>query len=118
MVPRKMLAGGFCLRGTAVIALTAVALLAGGCSRAIDGTPVATPGEAGIGAGAALLETTCREYVPMGQSGRREVMVAIGEAGNRLVAANPDLWAGVAAALCTFADPSAPVKDVVTGGVR
>ena len=113
MVPKKMLPGK-----TAVLVAAALVMLLGGCSRPIDGTPVAAPGEVGMGAGADLLETTCREYVPMGQSGRREVMVAIGEAGNRLVAANPDLWAGVAAALCTFADPSAPVKDVVTGGVR
>ena len=35
-----------------------------------------------------------------------------------MVATNPDLWVGVAAALCTFVDPSAPVKDVVTGGMR
>ncbi|MCB9410672.1 hypothetical protein [Mycolicibacterium sp.] len=113
MVPRKVLPAK-----AGVLAVAALMILLGGCSRPIDGTPVAAPGEVGMGAGADLLETTCREYVPMGQSGRREVMTAIGEAGNRLVATNPDLWAGVAAALCTFADPSAPVKDVVTGGVR
>jgi hypothetical protein len=54
----------------------------------------------------------------MGQSERRDVIVAIGEDGNKVVAANPDLWVGVAAALCNFVDPSAPVKDVVTGGMR
>ncbi|MGI9124545.1 MAG: hypothetical protein ACR2JM_07310 [Mycobacterium sp.] len=97
----------------------AVALVVGGCSRAIDGNPVATPGQAGTGAGGtALLNTTCREYVAMPDGQRRQVITAIGENGNQLVATNPDLWTGVAAALCTFADPSAPVKDVVTGGFR
>jgi hypothetical protein len=106
-------------RRTTAALLTAAVLCAGGCSRAIDGTPVATPGQAGTGSGgAALLSTTCREYVGMRESARRDVIVAIGEAGNQLVATNPDLWVGVAAALCTFADPGAPVKDVVTGGIR
>jgi len=96
-----------------------VALAAGGCSRAVDGTPVATPGQAGIAIGGAdLLETTCREYAAMGTAARREVIVAIGEDGNQLVAGNPDLWVGVGAALCTFAAPSAPVRDVLTGGFR
>jgi hypothetical protein len=54
----------------------------------------------------------------MNSSARREVIAAIGADGNDLVATNPDLWAGVAAALCTFASPSAPVRDVVTGGIR
>ena len=99
------------LRRTAVIAVTAAAVLgAGGCSRAIGGTPVAAPGEVGV---AALLSTTCRK-----DGARRDVIAAIGQDGNKLVAANPDLWVGVAAALCTFVDPGAPVKDVVTGGVR
>ena len=106
-------------RTTVGLLAVAVVLAAGGCSRAIDGSPVATPGQAGIGlGGAALLETTCREYVAMGSAARREVIVAIGEDGNQLVAANPDLWVGVGAALCTFAEPSAPVRDVVTGGFR
>lgn len=88
---------------------------AGGCSRAVGGTPVATPGQFGA---AARIETTCRDYVGMTESERREVIAAIGEDGNKLVAGNPDLWVGVAAALCNFVDPSAPVKDVVTGGMR
>jgi hypothetical protein len=65
-----------------------------------------------------LLATTCRDYADMTPAARREVINAIGESGNKLVATNPDLWTGVAAALCTFAAPSAPVKDVVTGGIR
>lgn len=97
----------------------AMILVTGGCSRAIDGTPVATPGQAGIRVGgAALLDTTCREYVAMGSAARREVIVAIGEDGNQLVAGNPDLWVGVGAALCAFVDPGAPVRDVLTGGFR
>lgn len=106
-------------RSTTALLAVAAALAAGGCSRAIGGTPVATPGQAGISiGGAALLDTTCREYVAMGESSRREVIVAIGEDGNQLVATSPDLWVGVGAALCTFADPGAPVKDVITGGFR
>lgn len=99
---------------TAAAALIAAAVLAG-CSRAVDGTPTAAEGEVGA---AALLNTTCREYVAMKDAARRSVIVAIGANGNRLVAANPDLWVGVTAALCSFADASAPVRDVVTGGMR
>jgi hypothetical protein len=54
----------------------------------------------------------------MSPTARRDVIAAIAEDGNKLVASNPDLWVGVAAALCTFAAPGAPVKDVVTGGIR
>jgi hypothetical protein len=106
-------------RATVTLLTVCVVLAAGGCSRGIAGTPVATPGEAGkAAAGAALLATTCREYAGMSNAARREVIAAIAEGGNQLVATNPDLWVGVAAALCTFAAPSAPVRDVVTGGVR
>ncbi|MEI6252166.1 MAG: hypothetical protein WCP30_05125 [Mycobacteriaceae bacterium] len=95
--------------------LIAVVMGADGCSRAIGGTPMATPGQAGA---AARVNATCRDYVGMTESERRDVIIAIGEDGNKVVAANPDLWVGVAAALCNFVDPSAPVKDVVTGGMR
>lgn len=99
-------------RRVAVTLLAATAVLvAGGCSRGIAGTPVAAPG-------AALLATTCRDYSAMSPTARREVIAAIADGGNQLVATNPDLWVGVAAALCTFAAPSAPVRDVVTGGIR
>ena len=97
------------------IGAIAVALAVSGCSHAIGGTPVAAPGEVGA---AALLRTTCRDYAAMTIAARRDVIVAIGEEGNKLVATNPDLWVWVAAALCSFVDPSAPVKDVVTGGIR
>lgn len=102
------------LRTAAVVAVALGAALTG-CSHAIGGTPVAAPGEVGT---AALLATTCRQYVGMKDGARRDVITAIGQEGNQMVAANPDLWVGVAAALCTFVDPSAPVRDVVTGGIR
>lgn len=104
------------LRHVVMVALSAAAVMASaGCSRAIGGAPVAAPGDVGA---AALLATTCRDYAAMKNSARREVIAAIGADGNKMVESNPDLWVGVAAALCTFADPSAPVKDVVTGGIR
>lgn len=99
----------------ATAVMLALVLGATGCSRAITGTPMGTPGEVGPGA---LLRTTCRDYAAMTDTARRDVIAAIGQDGNKLVAANPDLWVGVAAALCSFVDPSAPVKDVVTGGIR
>ena len=103
----------------AALALSIAALLgAGGCSRAVDGTAVAAPGEVGAARGSALLATTCGQYVALTDGDRREVIDAIGADGNQLVAMNPDVWAGVAAALCTFADPGAPVRDVLTGGMR
>ena len=94
----------------AALAVAAVLGIAG-CDRAISGTPVAA-------AGAALLSTRCSEYVSMPEAGRREVIAAIGADGNKLVASNPELWVGLAAALCTFTDPETPVLDVVAGGLR
>jgi hypothetical protein len=110
-------------RARVAVAATVIATVSagvlGGCARAIDGTPVATPGQAGLPVAAEdLLATTCRQYVAMPEPARRQVIVAIAEGGNQLVAGNPDLWVGVAAALCAFVDPGAPVRDVVTGGIR
>jgi hypothetical protein len=99
---------------TAALLVVAVAG-AGGCSRAIEGTPMATPGQAGA---AARLNATCRDYIGMTEAERKDVIIAIGVDGNKVVASNPDLWVGVATALCNFVDPSAPVKEVVTGGMR
>ena len=93
----------------------AAAVLCGGCSRAIDGNPVATPGQGGIAGG---LDTTCGQYEAMDPSARREVIIAIGDAGNRLVALGPDAWVDLAAALCTFVDPEDRVQDVLKGAVR
>lgn len=96
-----------------IAAALAVAAVLGtaGCDRSIAGTPVAA-------AGAALLSTRCSEYVSLPEAGRREVIAAIGADGNKLVASNPELWVGLAAALCTFTDPETPVIDVVAGGLR
>jgi hypothetical protein len=105
-------------RRRTAIALVLVALLSSGCSRAIGGTPMATPGQAGLSAGAAALDTTCGQYVTMSKADRRAVIVAIGEDGNRLVALNPDAWVDLAAALCTFVKPGATVRDVLKGAAR
>ena len=107
-------------RATVVLAAatTTVVVLAGGCSRAVEGTPVATPGQAGISAGAVLLDTTCAEFVAQDERARREVIVAIGEEGNRLVALSPDAWVDLAAALCNFVDPGSRVADVLRGAAR
>lgn len=92
----------------------AVALTGAGCSREIVGTPIAAPGQTGLDT-TELLATSCREYLEMDASGQRDVIKAIGKSGNKLVAMNPELWVQVAAGLCGFVDPSAPVKDVVLG---
>ena len=86
-----------------------------GCSRAIGGTAVATPGQAGL---AAKVNTSCSDYVGMTQSERRDVIAAIGEDGNTILANNPDEWVAVASALCRFVDPDAAVKDILPGGMR
>jgi hypothetical protein len=99
----------------AATAMVTALLAVAGCSRPVSGTPVAAPGEVGA---AALLRTTCRDYAVMTNNARRDVIAAIGADGNKLIAANPDIWVGVAAALCSFVDPRASVKDVVTGGIR
>lgn len=75
---------------------------------------MATPGQTG----AALLSTTCGQYVAMDRSARKAVIVAIGDAGNRLVALGPDAWVDLAVALCTFVDPGASVSDVLKGAAR
>ena len=108
-------------RRAGVTLLIAVAVLTGaGCSNEIPGTPVAAPGQAGKGAMPAdLLATTCREYLDMDDATRRAVMKAIANDGNQIVEMNPELWTGVATAMCGFVDPSAPVRDIVVGqGIR
>lgn len=94
------------------------AVLSVGCSRAVEGTPMATPGQGGVHADAALLDTTCKEYVAMQGPQRREVIVAIGESGNRLVALGPDAWVDLAVALCTFVPGPTKVADVLKGAAR
>ena len=65
-----------------------------------------------------VADTTCDEYVALDENGQREVISAIGEENN-LVAVNPELWITLTSALCTFADPSATVREVLEGqGIR
>ena len=104
--------------GPRVAVLLAVVVLAGGCSRAVEGTPVATPGQAGFTADTALLDITCADFVALDDLDRREVIVAIGESGNRLVALSPDAWVDLAAALCNFVEPDTLVVDVLKGAAR
>lgn len=107
------------MRGLRAIAVLLVAaVLTAGCSRAVEGTPTATPGQAGITEAAALLDTTCGDYLTMPKPDQLKVMTAIGEAGNRLVAIAPQAWVDLAAGLCTFVDPGVGVKDVVRGAAR
>lgn len=99
---------------TLMIAVTVLVCTA--CSHKIAGTPVAAPGEAGkTGDPAELITTTCREYLEMDDDSRYDVIMAIGQDDNQLVAINPNLWVGVAGALCSFVDPRAPVRDIIMG---
>ena len=106
-------------RGLAALA-AAVAVAVAGCATPIPGTPVAVPGQAGKPLEPAdLSTTTCRQFLAMDDATRKEVIKAIGEKGNQLIGMNPDIWVGVAGALCTFVDPSAPVRDILIGqGLR
>ncbi|WP_231645002.1 hypothetical protein [Mycolicibacterium mengxianglii] len=68
--------------------------------------------------GSPAADTTCDEYIDLDEDGQREVITAIG-GENDLVALNPDLWITITSALCTFAEPSTPVRDVLEGqGIR
>ena len=104
----------------AMVMAIPIAVVAAGCANEISGTPVAAPGEAGKAlAPADLLSTTCRQFLTMDDTTRREVITAIGEDGNKFISGNPEVWVGVAGALCSFVDPSAPVRDIIMGeGMR
>lgn len=66
----------------------------------------------------ASAETTCDEYLDLDEDGQRAVIEAIG-ADNELVGLNPELWITLTSALCTFAEPSTPVREVLEGqGIR
>ena len=109
------------IRRLGLVALAAAVIVAGaGCAKPIAGTPVAAPGQAGKPlVPADLASATCREYLAMDEATRREVIKAIGDKGNQLIGMNPEIWVGVAGALCTFVDPSAPVRDILVGqGLR
>lgn len=78
-------------------------------------TRTAAPGPPGSASGA---DTTCDVYIDLDEDGQREVIAAIGEE-NDLVALNPELWITLTSALCTFAEPSTPVREVLEGqGIR
>ncbi|CAN5461072.1 hypothetical protein BH11ACT6_BH11ACT6_56920 [soil metagenome] len=63
-------------------------------------------------------ETTCDEYLDLDEDGQRAVIEAVG-ADNELVGLNPELWITLTSALCTFAEPSTPVREVLEGqGIR
>jgi hypothetical protein len=109
------------IRRAGLAVLTALVVVTGaGCAKPIPGTPVAAPGQAGKPlVPADLANATCREYLAMDEATRREVIDAIGDKGNQLITMNPEIWVGVAGALCTFVDPSAPVRDILVGqGLR
>lgn len=68
--------------------------------------------------GAPTADVTCDEYMELDEDAQREVITAIGEE-NELVAINPELWITVTSALCTFAEPTTPVREVLEGqGIR
>lgn len=78
-------------------------------------TRTSAPGAPGT---PAVADTTCEEYIDLDEDAQREVISAIGEE-NELVALNPELWITVTSALCTFAEPSTPVREVLEGqGIR
>lgn len=63
-------------------------------------------------------ETTCDEYVDLDEAAQRAVISAIGE-DNDLISLNPELWITLTSALCTFAEPSTTVREVLEGqGIR
>lgn len=74
-------------------------------------TRTATPGSPAA-------DTTCDEYINLDETAQREVITAVA-ADNQLVSLNPELWVTLTSALCTFAEPSTPVRDVLAGqGIR
>lgn len=78
-------------------------------------TRTTAPPATGAPAGA---DTTCEEYVDLDEDAQRAVISAISE-DNDLVAISPELWVTVVSALCTFAEPTTPVREVLEGqGIR
>jgi hypothetical protein len=128
------------------IAVTAAAVAA--CSTTVDGNPVAGPDTQALSTpapttqspttrttppgaptvpsvptrtatpGSPAADTTCDEYINLDETAQREVITAVA-ADNQLVSLNPELWVTLTSALCTFAEPSTPVRDVLAGqGIR
>jgi hypothetical protein len=78
-------------------------------------TRTSAPGAPGT---PAVADTTCEEYLDLDEDAQRDVITAIGDE-NDLVALNPELWITVTSALCTFAEPTTPVREVLEGqGIR
>jgi len=74
-------------------------------------TRTATPGSPAA-------DTTCDEYINLDEAAQREVITAVAS-DNELVSLNPELWVTLTSALCTFAEPSTPVREVLAGqGIR
>lgn len=132
---------------TKVGLVVAGAAIVAACSTTVDGTPQAGPDTSPLtttespdlsttrttppGAptvptvptrtatpGAPIEDTTCDEYIDLDEDAQRRVIVAVGKE-NELVTLNPELWITLTSALCTFAEPSTPVRDVLEGqGIR
>lgn len=83
----------------------------------VPSVPTRTGAPAPPGAPAGV-DTTCDEYIALDEDAQRAVIDAIAEE-NELVALSPEMWVTVAGALCTFADPATPVREVLEGqGIR
>lgn len=61
-----------------------------------------------------LAATTCGDYQTMDKTQQRQVIDAIGK-DNELVQMNPELWLGLAGAMCAFTPKTTLVKDAVAG---
>lgn len=59
-------------------------------------------------------DTTCGEYTEMDEAGKQSVIAAIGK-DNAMVQQDPEMWVSVADLMCSIAQPTAYVKDVVLG---
>lgn len=121
-----------------VTGLCAAVVTLSACSNVTSGTPMADPDQTGLTTTTTttptttspsptrgtrppappppggLADTTCGDFVDMDDATQRQVIDAIGET-NELIALNPELWVGMAEAVCTFSEPETPVRDVVVG---
>jgi hypothetical protein len=61
-----------------------------------------------------LAATTCGDYQTMDKTQQRQVIDAIGK-DNQLIQMNPELWLGLASAMCAFTPKTTLVKDAVAG---
>ncbi|CDO09410.1 hypothetical protein C1S82_09955 [Mycolicibacterium cosmeticum] len=127
----------------AVVLVLAAALALAGCSKEIEGTPMADPAATvsetptttrpprtieipipsfpnlpiptpGGPPPTGLAATTCGDYQTMDKTQQRQVIDAIGK-DNQLVQMNPELWLGLASAMCAFTPKTTLVRDAVAG---